>query len=525
MIVSSPLPDIAIPSLSLHAFVMKGFGAVEAAPALIDGASGRTLTYSALRAAIERVAAGLHAYGLRQGDVVALYSPNVPEYAVVFFAVSMNGAVNTTINPTYTPDELHYQLVDSGAVFLVAHPAGVDTAWKAAKGTRVRHIVVLGEAENGISYETLRASREPAPVVTIDPANDLVVLPYSSGTTGLPKGVMLTHANLVANILQTRAALPIDASEVLIGILPFYHIYGMTAIMGLALHAGATVVTMPRFEPEAFLQHLQDNGVTLALLVPPIILLLAKHPLVDQYDLSRLRHITSGAAPLSEGIASMCQNRLGCTVRQGYGLTETSPVTHLCSPGVANKMGSVGPSVPNTETCITDPATGQLLPVGATGEIWLRGPQVMRGYHNNPGATRAMLDEKGWLHTGDIGYLDADGYLYVIDRVKELIKYKGLQIAPAELEAILLSHPEVADAAVIPSADEEAGEVPRAFVVLKAGVRLTDEALMAYVAERVAPYKRIRRVTFIDQIPKVPSGKILRRVLIERERAERAERS
>lgn len=500
---------------------MQGFDEVAAAPALIDGASGRTLTYSSLRTAIERVAAGLHAFGLRPGEVVAIYSPNVPEYAVVFLAVSMNGAVNTTINPAYTADELRYQLVDSGAVFLVAHPAVVDTARKAAYGTRVRHIVVLGEAENCIPYETLRASREPTPAPAINPANDLVALPYSSGTTGLPKGVMLTHANLVANILQTRAALPVDAGEVLIGILPFYHIYGMTAIMGLALHAGATIVTMPRFEPEAFLQQLQDHGVTLAFLVPPIILLLAKHPLVDRYDLSRLRHITSGAAPLSEELASMCQRRLGCTVRQGYGLTETSPVTHLCPPDVQDKMGSVGPSVANTETCIAAPATGQLLPIGETGEIWLRGPQVMRGYHNNPEATHAMVDDQGWLHTGDIGYIDADGYLYVIDRVKELIKYKGLQIAPAELEAVLLTHPDVADAAVIPSADEEAGEVPRAFVVLKAGARLTDEAVMAYVAERVAPYKRIRRVTFIDQIPKVPSGKILRRVLIERERAER----
>ncbi len=524
MIVPSPMPDIAAPAVPLHAFVMQAFEAVEAAPALIDGASGRTLTYRTLRVSIERVAAGLHAYGLRPGEVVALYSPNVPEYAVVFLAVSMNGAINTTINPTYTAEELHYQLVDSGAVFLVAHPAGVDTARKAAYGTHVRHIVVLGEAESCIPYDTLRSSREPAPMPAIDPANDLVALPYSSGTTGLPKGVMLTHANLVANILQTRASLPIDASEVLIGILPFYHIYGMTAIMGLALHAGATIVTMPRFEPEAFLRHMQDYGVTLALLVPPIILMLAKHPLVDQYDLSRLRHITSGAAPLSEGIARLCERRLGCTVRQGYGLTETSPVTHLCSPNVPDKMASVGPSVANTETCIADPATGRRLPIGETGEIWLRGPQVMRGYHHNPEATRAMVDDQGWLHTGDIGYIDADGYLYVIDRLKELIKYKGLQIAPAELEAVLLTHPDVADAAVIPSADEEAGEVPRAFVVLRAGARLTDDALMAYVAERVAPYKRIRRVTFIDQIPKVPSGKILRRVLIERERAERVER-
>ncbi|MEZ4698863.1 MAG: AMP-binding protein [Rhodothermales bacterium] len=519
MIVRSPLPDITIPRVSLHAFIAERFAELADRPALIDGATGRTLTYDTLRISIERVAAGLHAFGLRPREKVALYSPNVPEYAVVFLAVSMNGAVNTTINPTYTADELHAQLMDSEAVYLVAHPAVIETAKKAAYGTHVRHIIVFGEAESCVPYETLRASKAPVPEVAIDPENDLIALPYSSGTTGLPKGVMLTHANIVGNVMQVMAALPVTSDDVLIGILPFYHIYGMTAIMGLALYAGATIVTMPRFEPESFLQNMQDHGVTLAFLVPPIILFLAKSPLVDRYDLSRLVHITSGAAPLSEALARMCQDRLGCTVRQGYGLTETSPVTHICSPLVPDRLGAVGTCIPNTEVLIADLSTGAPVATGETGEIWLRGPQVMRGYHNKPDATRDMIDTEGWLHTGDIGYTDAEGFLYVIDRVKELIKYKGLQIAPAELEAVLLTHADIADAAVIPSPDEEAGEVPKAFVVLKAGASLSETALMDYVAERVAPYKKVRKVAFVDQIPKVPSGKILRRVLVERERA------
>ncbi len=520
----SPHPDVSIPDLSFPAFVMARFDAHPDRPALVDGPSGRTLTYGTLKAAIERVAAGLRDHGLQPGDRVAIYSPNRPEYAVVFFAVALNGAVNTTINPTYTAEELHYQLTDSGASMLVADPDFLAPARAAARGTDVRHIVTFGKAEGCLSYEQLRAFASPAAAAPIDAANDLAVLPYSSGTTGLPKGVMLTHRNLVANIVQTEAAYPIAGDEVLIGILPFYHIYGMTVLMGMALHSGATVVTMPRFDPEQFLQILQDHRVTMAFLVPPIILLLAKHPLVDAYDLSRLRHITSGAAPLGEAVARACAARLGCTVRQGYGLTETSPVTHICPQDVGDKLGTVGPSVPNTEVKIVDVATGRLLGVGETGEICIRGPQVMRGYLNNPGATRDMIDAEGWLHTGDIGAVDADGYLSVIDRVKELIKYKGLQIAPAELEAILLAHPAVADVAVIPSPDEEAGEVPKAFVVLRKAGAASGEELAEFVAERVAPYKRVRKFQFVDQIPKVPSGKNLRRVLVERERAIAASR-
>jgi acyl-CoA synthetase (AMP-forming)/AMP-acid ligase II len=293
----------------------------------------------------------------------------------------------------------------------------------------------------------------------------------------------------------------------------------MVVVMNMMLRSGGTVVTMPQFDLEAFLKIMQNYKISRACLVPPIILALAKHPMVDQYDLSNLKQIFSGAAPLSAELQSAAAARLGCTVVQGYGLTETSPVTHA-TPNDPSKVkpGSVGPSLPNTETQIVDVETKAPVEVGKEGEIWLRGPQVMKGYLNNPDATHNMLDAQGWLHTGDIGYVDQDGYLYVVDRLKELIKYKGMQVAPAELEGVLLRHEAIADAAVIGVPDAEAGELPKAFVVLKPGRELSEEDVMTFVAGQVAPHKKVRRVAFVPQIPKSSSGKILRRVLVQQER-------
>jgi acyl-CoA synthetase (AMP-forming)/AMP-acid ligase II len=330
---------------------------------------------------------------------------------------------------------------------------------------------------------------------------------------------MLSHRNLVANTLQTGVGQDVRDDETLIAILPFFHIYGMSVILNLGLSRGATIVTMPKFELEPFLEAMAQRRVTRAFLVPPIVLALAKHPAVDGYDLSALQLIMSGAAPLDASLANACAVRLGCAVMQGYGLTETSPVVVITSdrPGMG-RAGSIGTLVPNTEAKVVDVATLEELGPGADGEICFRGPQVMQGYLRNPEATARTIDADGWLHTGDIGHVDADGFFFIVDRLKELIKYKGYQVPPAELEAILLSHPAVSDAAVIPVPDEEAGEIPKAFVVLS-DPGFDAESLMAYVAEHVAPYKRIRRVEVIDAIPKSASGKILRRVLVDRERA------
>jgi acyl-CoA synthetase (AMP-forming)/AMP-acid ligase II len=275
---------------------------------------------------------------------------------------------------------------------------------------------------------------------------------------------------------------------------------------------------MMRFELEPFLKTLQDHKITVAPLVPPIVLAMAKHPVVSNYNLSALKRILTGAAPVAEATMKACMQRLNCRVMQGYGMTEASGATHmhtLDSP--LEKLNAVGVCVRNSETMIVDVASGKPLGANEQGEVWTRGPNIMRGYLNRPEETAACLDAEGWYHTGDIGYMDADGYLYIVDRLKELIKYSGYQVAPAELEAVLVAHPSVADAAVIPSPDEEHGEVPKAFIVKKSEV--SAEQIMAYVAERVAPYKKIRLLEFVEQIPKSPSGKILRRVLVEKERA------
>lgn len=519
-ILPSPYADVMIPDIPFTDFVYHRAEELADKPALIDGPSGRMLTYGQTIGAIRRVAASLAARGFGKGEVFAIYSPNLPEYAVAFHAVAMLGGIVTTANPLYTAHELAHQLQDANAQYLLTVPPFMDKAQEAAAMTDVKEIFVFGEATGATPFASLLQSDGKVPPVTIAP-DDVVVLPYSSGTTGLPKGVMLTHRNLNANVAQL-VGMPKDPcnvreEDVLMGILPFYHIYGMVVVMNYALHVGATVITMPRFDMEQFLSLIQEHKVTYANLVPPIVLGLAKHPLVDKYDMSTMRTIISGAAPLGIELEQECSRRLDCIVAQGYGMTEASPVTHfrLHHDG-AGQPGSIGPAIPNTVCKIVDVVSGEAVAAGAEGELLIRGPQVMKGYLNNATATRNTVDDEGWLHTGDIAKIDENGNFWIVDRLKELIKYKGLQVAPAEIEAALLTHPAVADAAVIGKADEEAGEVPKAFVVLKG--EATAEEIMAYIAARVAPHKRVRDLAIIEQIPKSASGKILRRVLVEQER-------
>jgi acyl-CoA synthetase (AMP-forming)/AMP-acid ligase II len=515
-VVISPHPDVAVPDLPLHEFVLAGAMSRADKPALVDGPSGRTLTYGQLAGGVGRVAAGLAARGFGKGDVFAIYSPNLPEYALAFYGVSAAGGISTTVNPLYTAGELASQLDDAGARFLLTVPPFLDKALQAAAASGVEEVFVLGEGEGGTPFASLLAAGGAAPDVDIDPASDLVALPYSSGTTGLPKGVMLTHRNLVANLCQCGPVLAAGPGERLIAVLPFFHIYGLVVLMGLGLWRGATLVTMPRFDLEGFLGTLQDHRITRAYVAPPIVLALARHPLVDKYDLSSLDSILSGAAPLDAALEQACGRRLDAVIGQGWGLTETSPVvTTTFGAPAGPRPGSVGVLIPNTEARVVDPATGAGVSRGEVGELLVRGPQVMRGYLNAPEATADMLDPDGWLHTGDLGRVDQDGYVFIVDRVKELIKYRGLQVAPAELEAVLLAHPEIADAAVVRYPDEEAGEVPKAFVVAR--TPLDAEEVIAFVAERVAPHKKVRKVEFVDEIPKALSGKILRRVLMERD--------
>ena len=517
MIFRSRFPDVEIPEVGLAEFVIEKAETYGDRPALIDGPTGRTVTYAGLARTVRALAAGLAQRGFGKGDVLAVYSPNLPEYAAVLHAVAMLGGVTTTVNPLYTARELAEQVSDAGARLLITVPPLLERALEASRQAGVKDVVVFGEAKEASSFASLLQSGERVPPVSIAPRTDVVVMPYSSGTTGLPKGVMLTHYNLVANICQTEALFPMEVERV-IAVLPFYHIYGLTVLLNISLHRGDTVVTMPRFDLEQFLQLMQQHGVTRAYLVPPIVLALAKHPLVEKFNLSSLRSINSGAAPLGGNVEQACGDRLSCFVAQGYGLTETSPVvsTTPIDPAV-RRAGSAGLLIPNTECRVVDPASSAELEANQQGEVCVRGPQVMKGYLNQPAATAAMLEPDGWLHTGDIGMVDQDGYLFIVDRLKELIKYKAFQVAPAELESLLLKHPAVADAAVIPHPDPEAGEVPKAFVVMKG--QASPEELMAFVNGQVAPFKKIRLLEVVDQIPKSPAGKILRRTLIERERS------
>lgn len=520
MIFRSPYPDVSIPEIAYPELILAHAEERGDDRVLVDGSTGRVVTARQVVVGARRAASWLARKGFRKGDIVAIVSPNVPEYAIAFHAAALLGGVVTTANPLYTAGELAHQLRDTGAKYVVTIPPLLDKTRAAAKGGTVRETFVFGEAEGATPFATLLEGDGDVPRVTIDPRSDLVALPYSSGTSGRPKGVMLTHYNLVAITRQVESFVQSEAWRTA-GILPFFHIYGLVVLMNYPIYArGGLCVTLPRFDLAEFLRIVQDYRLTHLYVVPPIVLALAKHPLVDQYDLSSVKLINSGAAPLDGRLQQACAERLHCLVTQGYGMTETSLACHVTpdDPGRV-KQGASGLTLPNMASKVIDTVSGAELGVGERGEICVRGPNVMRGYLHDAEATARTLDAEGWLHTGDVGYADADGYFYVVDRVKELIKYKGMQVAPAELEAVLLSHPDVADAAVIPSPDEEAGEVPKAFLVLR-GAGSTD-AILGYVAERVAPHKKIRRVEVVDAIPKSPSGKILRRVLIEQERAQR----
>ena len=510
----SPVAPIVVPRLSITDYILPALVARADLPVLIDGPTGRALTGAMLTDLIRRLAGGLTARNLGRssdgGHVVAVMAPNIPEYAAIFHGVAYAGGTITTVNPLYTADELRFQLNDARAEILITIPAFLDTAKAAVSGTSVSGIFVLGDADATPFSDLLGEPQMAQTPVDLDRA--AVVLPYSSGTTGLPKGVMLSHTNLVANVEQLRSVFPLQPGEVSAAVLPYFHIYGMNAIMNPFLVQQAVQVTMPRFDLELFLRLIQTHKMKRLFVVPPVVLALAKHPMIDSFDLSSLKVIFSGAAPMGAELEAACATRLGCEVIQGYGMTELSPVSHATSMG-GGRPGSAGYALPGTECRIIDTETGADAERGGVGELWIRGAQVMLGYLNNPSATAQTLDADGWLRTGDIARIDADGYMFIVDRLKELIKYKGFQVAPAELEALMLTHPAVADVAVVGLPDAEAGEVPLAFVVTKPGAEQDAAALQAFVAGHVASYKQIRQVRFVDAIPKSASGKILRRVL------------
>src|SRR5438270_1899340 len=520
MIVRSPLADLSLPNLDFSSFVLERGRRLPDKAALIDGVTGETLTFGEFTSRVDVLAGGLLGRGLRPGDVVAVCGPNSPAFALAAHAVWRAGAVVVTVNPLFTEREMLQELADAGARMLLVAPEALERAVPAARQAGLAEVISLGEAAGLASLASVAAGAAPPPRPAVDPRRDAALILYSSGTTGLPKGVVLTHANLMAALYQLHSGDLAREDDVLIGLSPFFHVVGLNGILNLSLFAGATLVTMARYQFAGFLCLLQDRRVSSAFLTPPVVQELIRQPAVERFDLSSLRSILCAAAPLGPELEQAAADRLGCVVRQGYGMTEASgPITTTLSADI--RRGSVGLLVPSTESKIIDLADGHALSAGEPGAILVRGPQVMRGYLNQPEATAATLEPDGWLHTGDVGFFDADGFLWVVDRVKEIIKYKAYQVAPAELEGVLMSHPAVADAAVVPSPDAEAGEGPKAVVILRPATTASEAELLAFVAERVAPYKRVRRLELADSIPRSPTGKILRRLLVERERAAR----
>ncbi|HEU5160188.1 MAG TPA: AMP-binding protein [Streptosporangiaceae bacterium] len=519
MIFTGPRPPVDVPGTSFTSFVLRAAERYAGETAAVDVAGGHEQTYGELVSAVRRAAGGLRAHGFRKGDVLAMLAPNLPEYPIAFHAAATAGGAVMMLNPLDTTDDLATHLNDAGARFLLTVPSEAGKAKELTARTKVEEVFVFGAADGLTPFSSLLdgAGAGAMAEVPVDPAEDVVAILHSSGSTGHPKGVLLTHRNMVANVLQTSLVAPLAEGEKVLAVPPFHHAFGLIMVMNASLLQGATLVTMPRFDPEAYLKAIQDHRITRLYVVPTIAVLLAKSPLVDKYDLSSVRSIVSGGAALDPEIARLCRERIGCQIGQGYGLTEAlvsfMQLDNPVSPA------SVGHNTPNIECKIIDVRTGEELGPNQDGEILIRGPHVMKGYLNAEEATRKVIEPDGFLHTGDLGHVSDDGELFIVDRIKELIKYKGQQVSPVELEAVLLLHPKVADAAVVGVPDEEASEVPKGFVVAKEPA--TAEELMAFVAERVAPYKKIRRIEFIDEIPRTPVGKIERRSLKERAHAAR----
>jgi acyl-CoA synthetase (AMP-forming)/AMP-acid ligase II len=514
LLIHSPWASLQpYPTVTLTEFLEHSAHRFQDKPCLVN-LDGTTYTFGQVWEAGRRLGRFLQDQGIQKGDRVAILSANIPEYVVAFQGIVHAGAVVTTLNPLYKQRELLHQLEDCNACaiftmrFLQTPVQGLQ-----------EHLPNLKQVWALEDVWELGKESPPEPrFVEIDPLTDLVALPYSSGTTGLPKGVMLSHSNLISNVRQIVVTGFSTAYSTYLDFLPFFHIYGLTVLATGGFVSGVTQVLMPRFDAQLCLELIQRHKVTNMFVVPPALLALANFPDREKFDTSSLDFIVSGAAPLPPEVAQQAQKLYDCKVVQGYGMTETSAVANV-SPANRVKSTSVGPPIPDTVEKVVSLDDDRELAPGETGEILIHGPQIMRGYWNRPEETADTLTQDGWLRTGDIGQFDEEGYVYVVDRKKELIKYKGYQVPPAELEALLMEHPAVADAAVIPKPHPQGGEIPKAFVILKPTEEATADDIIQFVAERVAPYKKVREVEFVDAIPKSLSGKILRRDLIDQERA------
>nr|M4IQR7.1 RecName: Full=Probable CoA ligase CCL5; Short=HlCCL5 [Humulus lupulus]AGA17922.1 CCL5 [Humulus lupulus] len=493
--------------------------------AFIDAATGRHLTFPQLWRAVDSVATCLSAMGIRKGDVILLLSPNSIYFPVVCLAVMSLGAIITTTNPLNTPREIAKQITDSKPVLAFTIPQLVSKI----AGSNLPIVIIDDEVKSSLEKtlnivsslgEMMRKEPSPNRIGYRVNQEDTATLLYSSGTTGASKGVVSSHKNLIAMVQTILSRFGTeDGEHTFICTVPMFHIYGLAAFaMGL-LSSGSTIVILSKFEIHEMLSAIEKYRATYLPLVPPILMALLKNAnhIRAKYDLSSLQSVLSGGAPLSkEVIEGFVENYPTVSILQGYGLTESTGIgASTDCLQESRRYGTAGMLSPSMEAKIVNPETGEALSVNRTGELWLRGPTIMKGYFSNEEATSSTIDSEGWLRTGDLCYIDEDGFIFVVDRLKELIKYKGYQVAPAELEALLLSHPEISDAAVIPYPDKEAGQFPMAYVVRKGGSNLSESTVMDFIAKLVAPYKRIRKVAFVASIPKNPSGKILRKDLIK----------
>jgi long-chain acyl-CoA synthetase len=528
-------------------------------------------TFGQVRDTADRIANFLTSRGIRKGDRVAIFLPNLPHYPEIFFGILKAGGVCVTCNPLYKASELKYQLKDSGskAVFVMDHPNFYPTAVTAAAETDVETIVIcnvksylpwlkgtlgslLGKIPKADGHEpghilfdeAVRSARPEPPRIQVDPVKDVANILYTGGTTGVPKGACLSHANLVSNVMTVQEWTRVElepgkpkvqftrgGSQTFLGVLPWYHSFGLTLVMLWSCYTGSRVVCIP--DPRAgnppfteVLKAVEKHKVTVLTAVPTIYSAFVNHPLIRKFDLSSVSGCGSGAAPLPVEVIKQFEEITGAVIFEGYGMTETSPVITLNPTNTEQrKVGSVGLPFPNTDIKIVDLETGlQELPDGEDGEIAASGPQIMLGYWNKPEADADMfreIDGKKFLLTGDIGHFDEEGFLVITDRKKDLILVGGFNAYPKEIEEVLFTHPKVALAAVVGVPDGKSGEAVKAFIQLKPGEKATEEEIITFCKDRMAGYKRPREIEFRDELPTSVVGKVLRRVLRDEERAKR----